>query len=283
MAGNPSAAAHCRTAIERAFVLGLAVFALVAVAGVYSAERLGKDEPRTGDQWVTALRAPDADARAIAAYEAGRKDAPDTLLVRELTALVSDTVGDVRQEAVASLVRIARRSRHSAALVAAALQPIVADATQLSERIDVARILGTVGPGAVRATDALETALMSADPELRAVSVSALGQIGSASDQIVRHITDRTSDSSATVRAAAIEALLRLRPDSAATTIGAAMLRRDPSELVRVTAAYCLVLGEARESVIAALTSALEDKAPEVQRAAAKTLSRLELAHHLIR
>jgi HEAT repeat protein len=153
---------------------------------------------------------------------------------------------------------------------------LLSDGTSRSvQRVEAVHVLGQLGAQNKQVASLLAVALHSADDSLRAAAAAALGVLGVGDGLVLRALMAATGDDEPDVRAAALEALTRLRPDSLTVHIASRLVRQDTSTLVRVTAVYAVAVSNRLDAqIVSTLEVALHDSQPQVRRAAAIALSR---------
>ena len=186
--------------------------ALTAAGG--SAACTGSDPGYKGQSsrdWIAALHSPDSLARRDAAFALGRVleiNPRASGVVDALVGALGDSSDLVRLEAGNSLLR--ERDLNETAVPG--LGRALADSQHAHTREHAASLLGYAsGPSAPQAAAALAvTATRDPDASVRAAAVSGLGRLRPTSGPAVVALRRATADSSAAVRQNAVEALSQL-------------------------------------------------------------------------
>jgi HEAT repeat protein len=242
-----------------------------------------------------------------------RADEADDLLTRELVLVVRDPLAPVparvqaartlgrlgpkAKSAVPELTRLIARSRYAELLplqeamidalgqIGAAARPAVPALTREAGRnidvdLAVARAVDQIMQAAEEADlPTLLRQLQHRDESLRLRAAKALGKLGPAAKSALPHLTAALGDEDADVRHAALAALRLVQPSVRPGDAEANALARDlqdPDPANRLRAVKSLAgLGNAAGPAAAALESLLDDKDPDVRRAASEALGRL--------
>jgi HEAT repeat protein len=215
------------------------------------------------------LKRPDVPLRARVARILGRIGPAAAEAAPRLTSFLEDH--DLRIESADALDRICPEKRDDTHSLFAALKGRCS-----ASRAKAADVLGRIGGGNRKLARHILRFLIPVtrdpDPRVRAASVRSIGKIES---HLVDHwpgLTDLLDDPASEVRAAAVEALARLR-DPGATRAHRARLLHDPDQSVRVAAVRSMASVDMRSvEVVAGLIESLNDSSVGVRAAAAEKL-----------
>lgn len=147
-------------------------------------------------------------------------------------------------------------------------------------RLEVAYLLGQIGPAAAPATDVLVELVGDDDPAVAREAVQALAKIGPGAKAATTALVGVLGQPESEVRHAAVYALGKIGPDAAAAESALASFLDDDDASLALVAAWALVeikgpSAETAATVLPALVSALESPLAASRRAAAETLGHL--------
>jgi HEAT repeat protein len=253
-------------------------------------------------QWAGDLQDKDPQVRRSAAFALGRIGAPGMTYAADLVRLArSDSEATVREMAVCAIGDMARAAPGSATDLwteaGPVLQKVLGNDPSPRVRRSAAYALGSFGPAAAPASDALRESLHSKYADVRQNAAWALGQLGSLVEaDAIRDLCDRLRDDAVLVRRDAAGALGNLgktppiepggpvepgkeKPSAAVRAVPALMelVQTETDEVVRKTGLDALahLAGPDHQKYAASLLKLLEDSDPEVARGAALVLGRI--------
>ena len=129
-----------------------------------------------------------------------------------------------------------------------------------SEHADLLRAIGSFGPSASSAIDAVTSALSDTDAETRGAAANALAQIGPAAANSVRSLANLLSDASPRVRCQATLALKSIGANAAPAVSELTRALGDPIPYVRAGAADALgAIGPQSRAAVPALVERLKN------------------------
>jgi len=274
----------------------------VRAAAAWALGRLG---PRPGRDLRPLVARLDDDAAAVragAAWAIGRMGGAARAGVPALIGRLGDPDGTVRRRVADALAHVQPEVSCVPALAA-----MLDDDAHPAGRVEAARVVGSLGPGAAPAVPALARALRDPDPALRLEVVTALEKIGPGAGPAVPALVEALEDASvrwrvpdalgsigptasvatprliaalrdanATVRWRAAVALGRIRAHDPRVGPELARLASDPQENVRLGAVVALSRVDAPDTLrLDSYTRALSDPNPEVRTKAAAGLERM--------
>jgi formylglycine-generating enzyme required for sulfatase activity/HEAT repeat protein len=206
--------------------------------------------------------------------------------IRTCTATLLEELGPKATPAVPALItKLGSRDKHNQyaleILVKIGKPAVPALITKLNTarekvKIDVAQILGKIGPEAKAAVPALIKMLGDWDPSVKKNAAEALGRIGPHAKTAVPALIKALRDHSSVVRRAAVEALGKIGPE--AKTVVPALIKSlgDKNAKIRQAAVEALgKIGPDAKAVVPALIKSLDDKNEDVRRAAVVALGKI--------
>jgi HEAT repeat protein len=225
-------------------------------------------------EWLVAIDERQAGVRDTAAYALTRlvPAFPSALpkVIRAEAHLLGDTDEEVQAEATAALIAVGSSSD----ITVPTMIGVLARDPNASARVHAAQVLGALGQLSRAAIPTVIGALSDSNASVRLVAVNALGRIGLPVDQL-RVVARASTDRDAAVRAAAVEALIALHAPAETLRAIGERAAQDPDAVVRVEAAYALASSGTPARVVPRLVAALHDVDPLVRAAAATVLGRL--------
>jgi HEAT repeat protein len=225
-------------------------------------------------EWLLAIGDPHAGVRDTAAYALTRlvPAFPSALpsVIRAEADLLGDADEEVQAEATAALIAVGPGSDTTVPTMIG----VLARDPNASARVHAAQVLGALGQLSRAAIPTVIGALSDSNASVRLVAVNALGRIGLPVDQL-RVVARASTDRDAAVRAAAVEALIALHAPAGTLRAIGERAAQDPDAVVRVEAAYALASSGSPARVVPRLVAALDDADPSVRTAAATVLGRL--------
>jgi HEAT repeat protein len=225
-------------------------------------------------EWLVAIGDAHAGVRDTAAYALTRlvPAFPAALpsVIRAEADLLGDADEEVQAEATAALIAVGPGSDSTVPIMIG----VLARDPNASARVHAAQVLGALGQRSRAAIPTVIGALSDSSASVRLVAVNALGRIGLPADQL-RIVARVSTDSVPAVRAAAVEALIALHAPAETLRAIGERAAQDPDAVVRVEAAYALASSGSPARVVPRLVTALDDVDPLVRAAAATVLGRL--------
>jgi HEAT repeat protein len=225
-------------------------------------------------EWLVAIGDAHAGVRDTAAYALTRlvPAFPAALpsVIRAEADLLGDSDEEVQAEATAALIAVGPGSDSTVPIMIG----VIARDRKAPARVHAAQVLGALGQRSRAAIPTVIGALSDSNASVRLVAVNALGRIGLPVDQL-RAVARVSTDSDAAVRAGAVEALIALHAPAETLRAIGERAARDPDAVVRVEAAYALASSGSPARVVPRLVAALDDVDPSVRTAAATVLGRL--------
>jgi HEAT repeat protein len=225
-------------------------------------------------EWLVAIGDAHAGVRDTAAYALTRLvpafPAALPAVMRAEADLLGDADEEVQAEATAALIAVGPGSDSTVPIMIG----VLARDPNASARVHAAQVLGALGQLSRAAIPTVIGALSDSNASVRLVAVNALGRIGLPVDQL-RIVARVSTDSVAAVRAAAVEALIALHAPAETLRAIGERAAQDPVALVRVESAYALASSGSPARVVPRLVAALDDVDPLVRAAAATVLGRL--------
>jgi HEAT repeat protein len=262
-----------RAAIAIMSVLGFAAGVIGLVEYVRDKRRMTY-HGRSLAAWFAALGDTHAGVRDTAAYALTVlvPESPDALpaVIRAEARTLADTDPDVQVEATSALITLGR----GAGVTVPAMVAVLERNPNPSARVHAAQVLSALGQDARVAIPVVIGALEDSNATVRLAAVGALVRLGVPAGQLGA-VLGASTDSDAAVRAAGIEALIALHASVDILWVVAERAARDPDPIVRVQAAYALASTGGTVQVVTRLLVVLADADARVRGAAATVLGRL--------
>ena len=249
---------------------------LLCTLGAFVLIAIHLSSPPDQESLIRALSDRDPARRAHAAFALSGERQPSPAAIIALANVLDDSEEDARSEAVAALISIGRHDTADDAAVTRAMSAILSrQSVGPSLRVEAIQVLGQLGRMDRSVEGPLLLALAAEEDAVRAAAAAALGQSGTADIPIIRALERAMADTMPGVRAAALESLARLRPGDETPRVAARWIS-DTSATVRLAAVYALEGAAGNDSAVGrAIDLARRDSVPEIRRVAALVASRL--------